>query len=112
MEAKTSIIEPLIEKAEQYGKTSFELVKIKSINKTSDVLTNLIFRLLSVAIFSLFLLVSTVALALFLGKLLGENYYGFLVISSFYAFLYFVLFLLKPMIKKQVKQSIVAQIYN
>ncbi len=106
------MIEPLLERAEQYGKTSLELIKLKSLNKTSDIVSTLVYKIIMIVAFSFFLILGSIALAIYLGTILGTNYFGFLVVSGFYALLYFVLYLSKKALKKQVKQSMVKQILN
>ena len=45
MEDNINLIEPLLERFKDYGKTSIELVKLKSIDKTADILSTLVARL-------------------------------------------------------------------
>jgi hypothetical protein len=85
-------VELLFEKAKNYTETSLELYKLNAIDKTADVVSSLISRialLLFVAMFTLFV---NIALSLYLGKLLGEYYYGFLVVSGFYFILSILLY--------------------
>lgn len=112
MEAKASLIEPLLERAEQYSKTSFELLKLKSLDKTADITSKLISRLLLVIVLLFFALTVSIAIALWLGELLGKNYYGFLVVASFYGLIGIVLFFMHPLIKARVNNSIITQMLN
>ena len=112
MEAKANLIEPLIERVEQYSKTSFEILKLKSLDKTADVTSTLISRLLTVIIFSLFALTINIAIALWLGDILGKNYYGFLVVASFYGLIGIILLVLHPSIKARFYNSMVTQLLN
>ena len=54
METKLNLIEPLLERAEVYGKTSFELLKLKSLDKTADLASTLVSRSLFTLIVSFF----------------------------------------------------------
>ena len=112
MEAKDNFIEPLLERAEAFGKTSFELLKLKSIDKTADVGSTLTSRFLLVIILSLFALTINIALALWLGDLLGKNYYGFLVVAAFYGLIGIILYFIHPLIKARVNNSIIKQMLN
>ena len=112
MEAKANLIEPLLERAEQYSKTSFELLKLKSLDKTADVTSTLISRLLLIIVLSLFALTLNIAIALWLGDILGKNYYGFLVVASFYGLVGIILFFIHPLIKARINNSIIAQMLN
>jgi ABC-type dipeptide/oligopeptide/nickel transport system permease component len=112
MDAKASLLDPLLERAEQYGKTSFELLKLKSLDKTADVASTLIARILSTLTISLFALTLTIAIALYLGELLGKNYYGFFVVASFYGIVAIVLLLIHPQIKGRINNSLIKQMLN
>jgi len=112
METTTSSIEPLLQRAEEYGKTTLELLKLKSLDKVATVAAAMISRLILISILVFFVFTLTVAVALWLGEVLGKNYYGFLVVASFYALLAIILFLIRPLIKTGVNNSIVKQLLN
>lgn len=112
MEEKSNIIEPLLEKAEQYAKTSFELFKLKSLDKTADVTATLISRVFFLIALSIFTITINIAIALWLGELLGKTFYGFLIIGGFYGLLTIVLFFLHHSIKKRVNSSIIQQMFK
>jgi hypothetical protein len=77
MENNTKFIDPLVERATEYGKTSYELIKLKTIDKSASLVSTLISRVAAVLFFSMFVLVFTIGAALWLGELLGKSYYGF-----------------------------------
>ena len=112
MEAKVCLIEPLLERVEQYSKTSFELLKLKSLDKTADVTSTLISRLWLAIVVALFALTLNVAIALWLGDLLRKNYYGFLIVASFYGLIGIILFFIHPLIKARINNSIITQMLN
>lgn len=103
MERVATPIDLLFEKAEDYSKTSIELLKLNVINKSADVLssvTSLIAIGIVVALFTLFL---NIGLGLYIGKLLGEYYLGFFIVSGFYFLLATIIYLLK---EKYIKEKI------
>ncbi|MBA3704362.1 MAG: hypothetical protein H0W84_00235 [Bacteroidetes bacterium] len=112
MESKASILEPLIERAEEFGKTSLELLKLKSIDKTAAVASTIISRLYLAIIVSLFMLTLNIAIALWLGDLLGKLYYGFFVVAAFYGLFAIVLFFIHPYIKARTNTSLITQLLN
>lgn len=113
MEDKTSFIEPLLEKVEEYGKTSFELIKFKALDKTAGVVSTVASRSFALLSVFMFILIASVGLALWIGNLLGESWYGFFAVAGFYGILGFVLFFLAHnWVKKCVSNSIVSQILN
>ena len=112
MEIKTTLIDPLIEKAEAYGKTSLELLKFRFLDKTAAVSATLISRLLLGIILSFFAILLNIAIALWLGELLGKNYYGFLIVSAFYGLCGMILIFLQPPIKARINISIIKLLFN
>lgn len=112
MEIKENLIEPLLERVEQYGKTSFELLKLKSIDKTADVSSILISRLLFTIVLSIFALTLNIAIALWLGDMLGKIYYGFLIVALFYGFIAIILYLVHPAIKTYINNLLLTQIFK
>lgn len=84
MEENSNLLESLLEKAADYGKTTIELVKLKALDKSSDIVSTVIPRSVSIALFASFMLFLNLGLSLWLGEILGKIYYGFFVVASFY----------------------------
>ena len=84
MEDKTNFFESLLEKATDYGKTSYELVKLKAVDKTSDVVSSFIPHSVVFIMIASFILFLNLGIALWLGDLLGKLFYGFFVVAAFY----------------------------
>jgi len=95
MENKTTTIEMLFDKAEDYTKTTIELVKLNAVDTTADVLSSLLSRLTVSIVFVIFVLFVNIGLSLWLGELLGKEYYGFFIVSSGYLLLSIVLYIYK-----------------
>ncbi|HEY0030149.1 MAG TPA: hypothetical protein VGC65_05280 [Bacteroidia bacterium] len=113
MDTKANFIEPLFERVEEYGKTSFELFKLKTIDKTADITSTFISRTAAILILSMFLLIATIGIAIWLGDLLGKMYYGFFCVAGFYGLLGLVIyFFLHKRIKMSISNSIVSQCLN
>jgi hypothetical protein len=112
MESTGNLIEPLLEGAGAYSKTSIELLKLKALDKTADIGSTLISRLLLAGILSFFVIALNIAAALWLGELCGKNYYGFLLVALFYGILAIVLYFIQPMIKGRLNDSLVKQMFN
>lgn len=74
----------LYEKAENYTKTSLELIKLKTVSAAADVLSTLTSRIAIGAVVAFFTLFLNIGISLWLGKLLGEYYYGFFIVALFY----------------------------
>lgn len=113
MEKPVQQIESLIEKGEQYGKTTLELLKLKTIDKSSDVVSNLVSWIVVIVFAVLFFTIVNIGIALWLGELMGKSYLGFFVVAGFYGFftLIFGIFR-KQLLKRPVNNSIVKQIID
>jgi len=110
METSLSSIESLYERIEAYSKTTYELTKLKSLETTTIVVTSLVSRLSVILMISLFALVLNIGIALWLGELLGETYYGFFIVAAFYLVAALVLhFFLHTWIKKPIGDLIITQ---
>lgn len=111
MDERENLLESLIEKGEQYGKTTLELIKLKTLDKSADVVSGLVSWLIVFIFATLFFLILNIGMALWIGDLLGKSYYGFFVIAGFYAVLALVFSVFrKQLIKKPVNNSIITQV--
>jgi hypothetical protein len=111
MEDIVDSIESLLESAADYGKTSYNLVKLKTIDKTTDVVSSLIPHAVVFLILMSFLLFFNLGVAFWLGKIFGNMFYGFFVVAAFYGIIGLVLhFFLHDRIKKKISDYIVKQI--
>ena len=98
MKDKVILVEMLLEKLEQYGKTNFELYKLHAIDKSTDVFASITTRAVLFGLIALFFFLLTIGLSLYLGDLLGKTYYGFFAMAGIYS-VFIVLFLIvkKPL---------------
>ena len=103
MERIATHIETLFEKAEDYSKTSIELIQLKVIDKSADVLSSVTALIAVGMVAALFTLFLNIGLGLYIGKLLGDYYLGFFVVSGFYFLLGLIIYFLKD---KYIKQKI------
>ena len=113
MENSTTTIEKLIEKAEIYSKTTLELCKYQAVNKSADIFSNLAVKLTISLVVVLFLLMFNVGLALWIGKELGEIFYGFFAVAFWYFCLAILLYIFKEeWIKSPVSNYIISKMKN
>ena len=109
MEDKESIIESLVEKAEAYGKTSINLIKLKAVDTSADVASSMMANIGVLTVFILFIVILSVGAALWIGDALGKASYGFFIVAGFYALLTLVLLLFKKqLIKEPLNNSIIS----
>ena len=110
MEDNAKLIELLLEKATEYGRTSFELAKLKAVDKTSDIVSSLLPHGVVFILISTFLIFLNFGLAVWLGEILGKVYFGFFVVAAFYGLtgLFIHFFMHKP-IKRMVRDNLIKQ---
>ena len=102
-------IETLIKKSGEYLDTKLELTKLKAINTSSDVLSNMVYLIVKILIIFLFVGFVSVALAILIGKTLGDYYYGFLIVGGFYLIVLLIIYVQR---KKWIKEPVANGLIN
>ena len=111
MEDNAKLLESLLERVAEYSKTSYELVKLKALDKTSDVVSTLIPHYVVFVIILSFMLFFNLGLAFWLGEILGRTCFGFFVIGVFYCITGIVCyFFMHKWLKKVVCNYIIKQL--
>ena len=104
-------IATLFERAEEYSKSTIQLFKLNAIDKSADVISSLISRIAVLIMVALSILIINIGVALWIGKLLGEPFYGFFIIGAFYSVMAILLHLFRHQwIKYPISNSIIKQI--
>ena len=85
MKDNPNMIESLLEQAVEYSKTGYELVKLITLDKASNIVSSFVTQTVVFVIIASFLLFLNLGAAFWLGEILGKIFYGFLAISAFYA---------------------------
>ncbi len=112
MQNNETQLESLLAHAKQYSKTSLELLKLKSVDKTADVASAILSSLLMGTVITVFVLILTLAISFWLGELLGKIYYGFFLVALAYGLIGLVVFLCYPFIKIRLNNFIIFKILN
>jgi hypothetical protein len=113
MEDNAKLIKSIIESAAEYGKTSYELIKLKALDKTSDVVSSVIPHYVVFVITASFLFFFNLGLAFWLGEILGKVFYGFFVIAGLYGITGIVsYFFMRKRLKKIVSSYIINQVFK
>jgi polyferredoxin len=113
MEDNKNVIESLLEKAVDYGKTSYELIKLKALDKGLNFVSSFIPQFFVCVLIAVFMLFFSLGLAFWLGEILGKIYYGFLIVAGFYLFAGTVIhFLLHRWLKKIVSDYFIKRIFR
>lgn len=113
MEEKFEYFDSLVNSAETYGKTSIELIKLKTVDKVADAVSSLVASLPFIIALILFFITLNFGISLWLGALLGQSYLGFFVVAGFYALTGIILYIFRnKWIKKPLNNSIINQMLN
>ncbi len=108
MEDKLNMIETLLERVTELVKTSLELYKLKTVEKTAEVISTVVPRAIVFIVFSSFMLFLNLGLALWLGQVIGHTFYGFFVVAAFYAVIAAVMhFFMHKWLKRVVNEFII-----
>jgi hypothetical protein len=101
----------LYDKAEQYSRTSLELIKLNAIDKSSDVISSLAVVATLAFIVAIFTLFINLGLALLIGNALGDYAMGFFIMSGFYVFVGIILYVFrKNLIKVPIDNIVVGKL--
>ena len=103
MKDNSELIDSLLEKATNYGKTNLELLKLQAIDRTSDKVSSITPIAIVITILSFFLLFANLGIAFWLGDLFGKIYLGFLVVSAFYVLISLIIYFF---MRKSIKQTV------
>jgi fatty acid desaturase len=113
MKEQENFFEPLWEKVEDYGKTTIELVKLRSIDKTSDVVSTVLPHSVVVVFVSIFLLFLNLGIALWLGEIWDSMYLGFFAVAGFYGVCGIIIhFFLHEKIKEGIRNAVIKLLLN
>ena len=88
----TESIKTLIDQSKDYLETKIELTKLKTIDKSADILSTVVVTVSMLFISFLLILFVSLAAALFLGKILGAYHYGFFIMGGFYAIILLLIY--------------------
>lgn len=108
MDDNITPISRLFEKVEDYTHTTVELFKLNTIEKSADVVSSLVSHLVIFAMVVLSFLILNIGLALWLGKLLGDSFFGFFIMGGFYTVFTVLIYLFRHQwIKYPISNSII-----
>jgi hypothetical protein len=91
MEYIIKMIEALLEKTAEYGKTSFEMSKLKALDKTSDVNSTVIHHTVFFFMSASFTLILSLVFPLFNNECFGNVLRGFFTVAGLYGIAGFIM---------------------
>jgi hypothetical protein len=104
-------IETLFAKADDYSKTTIELLQLTAISKSAQAISLLVAKLVIAAVVVLFAIAINIGVAIWLGDLLGKVYYGFFIVAGFYALITILLIIFsKSLLIKPVSNAVITML--
>ena len=98
-------LKSLLGKTRDYLETRIDLFRLKTIDKSSDVLSAMAVIIAIVLATLFFLALVSVGAAIYLGHILGGLHYGFFIVGGFYAIVVLILYAFR-------RQWIKTPVYN
>jgi len=112
MEEKNNFFEPLLQSINDYGKTGYELIKLKTIEKSVDVISKLAVKLIILFTVMLCLIFGSIGVSFWIGELVGYVYFGFMIVAAFYAFVSIIILLfLRKWMRAKFSNSFISKLF-
>jgi hypothetical protein len=111
MEDNPKLLESLVDRAAEYGKISYELIKLKALDKASEVVSSVIPHSVVLILLASFLLFLNLGISFWLGEILGKVYFGFFIVAGFYVFVGLIIhFFMYKRIKRIIQNYVIKQL--
>jgi len=113
MENEPGTVGSLFEKAGDYLETRLDLLKLRAVDKTSDVASSLVSRIVIIVILFLAVFIVNIGLALWIGELVGKAYLGFFIVAAVYGLLAWLIHVFrKTWIKDPLTNVLIKKLLN
>ena len=91
MQDKIELVKELLHNAEGFAKTNIELIKLKAIDKGTDVFSAVTSSVIIGIVMLFFVSMTSFGAAMWIGESMGHYYYGFMIVAGFYLLLAIIL---------------------
>lgn len=113
MQKETNAMEDLFSKTTDYLETRAELLKLSTTEKASDLISSIVSRVVIGITGLLVVVLFNLGLAIWLGRITGELYLGFFIVTGFYLLLLLVLYFGRlQLLKDPAKNAIIKKMFN
>lgn len=110
MENNTTPTELLLERVEDYAKTTITLLRLTAVDKSANLFSSIAIKITLFLVVVLFLFMLSVGLSLWAGTMLGEMYYGFFAVTGMYLVVFGLLYIFRmKLIGNPVRNAIVVE---
>jgi membrane-bound ClpP family serine protease len=107
METQAHSFESLFERAGEYFETRMELTKLKTVERSSEVISSAASSLAILVVVFLSIIIFSIGFSLWIGEQTGKSYYGFFIVGGFYL----VIALIGYAFKRRVLKTPVANLF-
>jgi len=103
----------MIQKFQEYLNSRLLLLRLEISERLSKTLAAFLKRVVLLVLFSLFLVFSSIAFALYLGEILDSLVHGFLLVGGVYLVLFFLIWLLSgPLLEKPFMNHVIRILFE
>ena len=113
MDSKPNAIGSLFESAGNYLETRIDLLKLKAVSKSSEIVSSIVSGVVVFILIIFAFVILNIGLCIWLGAVLGETWYGFFTVGGFYLLLAVLLIIFKgKWIKAPVTDLLIKKMLN
>ncbi len=88
-------MEAILKKAGEYLETRMEIVRLKTVDKSSEIISTALSELVMIIVIGLSISILSVGLSILIGSAIGAMYLGFFIVGGCYAFVAIFLFVFR-----------------
>lgn len=97
----------MIETIKEYASKRIDLLKIEATEKASISAGVITYLIVSLVAFAFFIILFNFGLAFYIGKVLGETSYGFLIVAGFYLLIMLIIMIFKKRIINMIADKVI-----
>ena len=113
MEKAFTKVEELADNLKEYVNTRIDAVKLNAAERSSSIIANIVAGLIVLAVFMLFFLFCSIALAFGLGEWIGKTWAGFLIVAGLYLIIGIVVWTARvKIIQLPVMNALIKQLFR
>ncbi len=92
MASPADFVSSLVQKSNEYIETRVDLLKLKAIDRLTEVAALILSSIAVIFLVALFVFIISIGLAIYIGNRMGELYEGFFIVGGFFAILCIIVY--------------------
>lgn len=105
-------INELLDRVNDYIRTTVELNKMKLGAKSATMGARVIHRAVGIVLLLLVVLSFTMSMGFLLGEWLGKTYLGFLLLTGLYALIFLIFYLMREKTESKISDNIIKEMFK